>query len=337
MNKRDRKKKKIYILAEMAASHDGSEEKAEVIIEAASKAGADGILFQIYDVDTYVIPSDDDYQSIQKYRFDKTVWEKLIKKAILLGLEVWANVYDLASLDICRNLQIKGYKLHSSNLENEKLVTEVVKQRKDIHLSIGGMRKDEIKDVVALIYSVSPDARIHLMYGLQNFPTNPEGINLNFITDLAKELKVPFGYQDHSDPMSPSSTFLPVLAVALGASVIEKHITHDRKLKGLDFQAALNPDEFTSFVKDLRLVKRIIDKDAESVSEDELAYRQYKTLMKVVARTDIHAGDIFSEDNLTVMRSKKGEIGGKKLKYLLNKKSKVEYGQYEPIKEKELL
>ena len=325
-----------YILAEMASSHEGKVKIAEFIIKSVSLAGADGILFQLINLPTYIVPQDEDYQDTKSFYLNQKEWMRLIKKANSLRLDVWANVYDLDSAKFCRNKPIKGFKFHSSNLENNDLIREVVKLKKEIHLSVGGMRKEEIARILKFIHSINKKAKIHLMYGLQNFPTRPQGINLNFIRELSQKLNLPWGYQDHSEPTSSASTYLPILAIPQGASVIEKHVTHNRALKGQDYETALNPDEFADFVKDIRMAGKIINKKVNEVSSDELHYRKYKSLMKVVAKKDIKAGQNFSKDNLTVMRAKRGEISGSWLKSLLNKKSKLSYEKFEPIKKKEL-
>lgn len=312
----------------MASSHGGRSQVAEFIIESAAKAKADGILLQIIDLDSYIIPSDEDYKMVKRIYLNQDVWRGLINKANSLGLDVWANVYDIESARFCKGEKIKGFKLHSSNLENEDLLKEVAKSKKEILLSIGGMEEKEIKRILKFFKK----SKICLMYGLQNFPTDPKGINLNFITALSKRLKIPFGYQDHSEPTSLASIYLPILFISRGASVIEKHITHNRNLKGLDYQAALNPDEFTEFVKEIRTVDELLSKNPRVVSKEELKYKKYKSLMKVVAKKDIKKGARFSKDNLAVMRAKKGEVEGKKLKLLLNKKAKLSYKKFEPIK-----
>jgi N,N'-diacetyllegionaminate synthase len=329
-------KSSTYILAEMAASHEGDPAIARTIIKAAAGAEADGILFQIIDLNTYIIPSDEDYEEIKTCYMTGQEWSELIDLADSLGLEVWGNVYDLESVRLCERKKVKGYKLHSANLENEELVRAVVETSRELALSVGGMEKKEIDRILQLIYSVDKEADVHLMYGLQNFPTNPEGINLNFIKELAAEYGVAFGYQDHSEPNSAASMFLPVLAIAEGASVIEKHLTYDRSLKGEDYEAALNPDEFVEFVKNIRITDGILNKQSDEVSADELVYRQYKSLMKVVAKEPIRPGDLFTEDNLVVMRARKGEVEGNRIKSLLGKKAKSVYEKFEPLKKSEI-
>lgn len=330
-------KRKTYILAEMAASYEGDPKIAEFIIESAAKAKADGILFQMRDLETYIIPSDQDYQETKDLCLSREDWIELIEKAASLGLDVWANVYDLESARLCKDKKVKGFKFHSSVLENEDLIREVLELKKPLLLSIGGMESEEIKKILKLVYSIDKKAKIYLMYGLQNFPTNPEGVNLNFIKELSEKLSLPWGYQDHSEPASLVSTYMPILFIAQGAAIIEKHITHNRSLKGIDYEAALNPDEFADFVKDIRTVDNILNKKIDEVSLDELKYREYKTLMKVIAKKDISAGEMFSKNNIAVIRAKKGEIKGKRLKLLLNKKAKQSYKKFEPIKRKELL
>lgn len=329
--------KPIYVLAEMASSHEGNPKLAEFIINGTVKAKANGILLQIINLDTYIIPSDEDYKTIKSIYLNQKIWSKLIKQSVSGGLDVWANVYDMESVKFCKNQPIKGFKLHSSNLENENLIYETAKSKKDLLLSVGGMLEDEIKEIIKLIYSVNKKAKICLMYGLQNFPTNPDALNPNFIKKLASDLKLNFGYQDHSNPASLSSTYLPILFISQSALIIEKHITHNRELKGLDYEAALNPDEFIAFVQDIRTADRLINKQSDQICADEIKYRKYKSLIKIAAKKNIKIGEKFSEKNLVVMRAKKGKIKGSKLKFLLNKKSKSAYNKFDCIKKKELL
>jgi len=326
-----------YVLAEMASSHEGDPLIAEFIIKGVAQAKADGILFQMMDLETYIIPLDQDYKDTESFYMNQENWAKLIEKADSLGLDVWANVYDLKSFEFSKDKKIRGFKLHSSNLENRDLVKELIKSKKEVLLSIGGMIEKEIKETLEFIYSIDKDAKLYLMYGLQNFPTDPKGVNLNFIKDLSKKFKIPWGYQDHSEPTSLTSTYLPILALVQGAKLVEKHITHDRSLKGQDYEAALNPDEFAEFVKNIRITDNLVQKKADEISPDELKYREYKTLIKLVAKKDIKIGDKFSRDNLTVMRAKKGEIGGKHFESLLGEGAKFAYKRFEPIKRDELL
>src|SRR4030042_5111569 len=111
---KNNKQKSIYILAEMASSHEGKPKIAENLIKAAAEAKADGILFQIINLDAYIIPSDEDYRDIKSFYMNQKVWAELIKKANDSGLDVWANVYDFKSAKFCRDKKIKGFKFHSA-------------------------------------------------------------------------------------------------------------------------------------------------------------------------------------------------------------------------------
>lgn len=320
----------------MASSHEGKEKIAEFIIESVAKAQADGILFQLLDLPTYIVPNDEDFADINSFYMKQDVWARLIKKADVLNVDVWANVYDLASLNFCRGKKIRGFKLHSANLENEKLVRETVQMKKEMFLSVGGMEKGEVEKVLKMIYAIDRKAKITLMYGLQNFPTEPNAVNLNFVKDLAKTFKLPFGYQDHSEPESAASTYLSILAIEQGASTIEKHITHSRSLKGQDYEAALNPDEFSGFVKDIRTADLILSKNPKEISSEEFKYKDYKSIIKIVAKKDIKSGEKFTENNLAVMRTKKGEISGRHFDKLLGERAKLSYKKFESVKRSEL-
>ena len=328
---------KTYILAEMASSHEGDAKTAEFIIESASNAKANGILFQLIDLDSYIIPSDEDWADAQSFKMAFKDWDFLFEKAERSGLDIWANVYDLKSFEYSSSKNIRGFKLHSSNLENKELLGRIAKTGKDILLSIGGLDDGEIESQINFIKSANPDSKIYLMYGLQNFPTNPEGVNLNFIKSLAGKHSLDWGYQDHSDPETAASSWLPVLAVFQGAAMIEKHLTHDRSKKGQDYEAALNPDEFLKFCEDIRSAEKIICKDINEISPDERKYKEYKTLMKAVAVENIKKGEKFSPENLAVMRSKKGQVAGRYAGRLWGRKAENSYKKFEPVKTGELL
>lgn len=329
--------KKTYILAEMASSHEGDKKLADSIIESASRAGADGILLQIFDLNQNIIPSDPDYKEAESIYLNQKIWESLIKKAQSLHLDVWANVYDIKSFEFIKNKKIKGLKLHSSNLENRELLKRVSLLGKDLLLSIGGLEKREIDEIIKYIFSFNDNCRIYLMYGLQNFPTKAKDINLNFIINLANNFSLPWGYQDHSEPESADSINLPILAQAMGAHIIEKHLTYNRSLKGQDYEAALNPDEFVEFAKTIKDIDYILNKEPNEISTGEVRYKEYKNLMKVVSSKAIKQGEKFTKDNLAVMRSKKGEIQGRHLDLLLEKESNNNYAKFEPLKTAELL
>ncbi len=331
------KKQQTYILAEMAASHEGDLEKAIYIVESSAKAGADGISLQLIDLDTYIVPEDEDYEDTKSFYMEQDKWLKIIKKCNDLNLEIWANVYDLKSAEFCKDKKIKGYKLHSSNLENRALLKFLIKTGKEIALSVGGMDEEDIRQTVLYLYSIDKKIEIHLMYGMQNFPTDVDDVNINFIKKVSKDLDLVFGYQDHSEPESPASIYLPILFISNGATIIEKHVTHDRSYMGQDHEAALNPVEFIEFVKHIRTVDKIVNKDISANSAGFRKYRKYKSIIKVIAKKNISEKDVFNGDNISVMRSKKGQINGRYISKLIGKKASFSYKKYDPIKIDEII
>jgi sialic acid synthase SpsE len=141
------------------------------------------------------------------------------------------------------------------------------------------------------------------MYGYQSFPTLPENVHMSYIETLRKEFSLPIGYQDHCDADNDSAFWLPAASMGMDVTILEKHITHDRSLKGIDHESALNPVEFINFVKMVRVVD-----EAKGIStsrpftEDEIKYREFQK-KSIVAARDLNKGTILTSDALNFMRA----------------------------------
>lgn len=145
------------------------------------------------------------------------------------------------------------------------------------------------------------------MYGYQSFPTPTDAIHLDYMLKLRELFELPVGYQDHSDGSAPAAFWLPAAAAGMGVDILEKHITHDRACKGIDHEAALNPDEFARFVAMVREIEAAKGSAVpRAFSAEELKYRKYSKKSLVAAR-DLAAGTEISEGDLLFMRAE--ELG----------------------------
>jgi len=297
-----------YIIAEMACSHEGDPALGRKIIEGAGQAGADAIQFQIWSLKDVDVPHHPDYAMRKRLEFPYKVWAELADytRKNYPSMQIIGCVYEQRSVDFCGTIGVDAYKLHSADLSNPNFVKVVAATGKRIDLSVGASLLNEIQAAIEWIRSVS-QSDICLMYGFQNFPTRTDDIHLNYMMKLKQLFELPIGYQDHSDGDTDAAFWLPAAAVGMGVDILEKHITHNRALEGIDHEAALNPDEFARFVT---MVRQIEAAKGISVpkpfSPAEQRYRQYAK-KSIVASRDLVAGARLNEEDFRFMRA--GDLG----------------------------
>ena len=298
-----------YVIAEMACSHEGDPEIAGKIIDAAGKAGADAIQFQIWSLKDMVVPHHKDYELLTRIELSRDDWRNLAQRVRqhYPDMQIIACVYEASSVDFACSIDVDAFKIHSADLSNPGLINHVAGTGKRIDLSVGASTLDEIQAAVEWIKAASEKTPVWLMYGYQVFPTPTGAIHLNFMKKLMQLFELPVGYQDHSDGSHPAGFYLPAAAVGMGVSCLEKHITHDRSFKGIDHEAALNPEEFADFIN----MVRVLD-EAKGISvprpfiPQEEAYRK-NSKKSIVAAHSIQSGQVINEADLLFMRA--SELG----------------------------
>ncbi len=295
---------RIHIIAEMACSHEGRPDLARMIIDGAGQAGADAIQFQVWVLREMMVPHHPDFERVSRIEMSRPQWTELAAYVHerYPQMQIIACVYERSSVDFCESLGVGAYKLHAADLSNPYLVRYVASTGRRIDLSVGASTIDEISTAIDWIRSTS-NSEIWLMYGLQNFPTPTDAIRLRYMIQLKDLFGLPLGYQDHSDGSSEAAFWLPAAAVGMGADILEKHITHDRSFRGVDHEAALNPDEFARFVGMVRTIEGAMGSiGPRPFSPDEVKYRKYSK-KSLVASRDLPEGTVLSEDDLTFMKA----------------------------------
>jgi sialic acid synthase SpsE len=215
------------------------------------------------------------------------------------------------------------------------MLDKVAATGKQINLSIGASTLEEIGKAVARINAVSP-SKIVLMYGIQNFPTSIEEINLNFMLTLKERFGLPIGYQDHCDAQFADAFRIPALAAGMGVAVLEKHITHDRSFKGIDHESALNPDEFKDFVNMVRKLECAKGSpEARPFSENELKYREFQK-KSITAARDIPGGTALRGSDLLFLRAEELGIPPDNYESLVNRTTKRDINAFQIIREEDL-
>ena len=332
-----------FIVAEMACSHDGSVDKAKVIIRGAAEARADAINFHLTSMEDYMVPQYTGgrgritevkdaqyiYEPLCKLNLSQDDWRELFAYAREQHLLISALCNDLRSVEFASHLGPDMYGIHSSCLAEEDLVTAVAVKQKPVFLKAGGTYLGEIERAVLLMQKTG-NYDIVLMHGIQNYPTKLEDMHLCYIQSLKQIFSLPVGFADHTDGGSEMAMIIPLVALASGANVIEKHITHDRRLKGIDFESALDPVGLKNLVQNLRQVEKAFGSSAvRSFSEAEADYRQ-SVKKRTVARDTLEKGDKITKDKITFKRADEG-VYPDESQYLIGRSVSTRVEKDEPI------
>ena len=297
--------KKIFIIAETACSHDGSEKRLKYLVKSAYEAGADAIQFQVWNCNDMATANNPNYRKLSLLQLSLKEWRNVFTytKKNYPSLEIIACIYDLNALQICEKLGANSYKIHSSDLGNFELLKKISKIKKRIDLSVGGSQVNEIKKALKILKYND----VWLMYGYQLFPTNPKDLNLLQLRKYETIFNRPVGYQDHSPPDLSAFT-IPAVAIGGGTRIIEKHLTDNRNRKGTDAESALNPKEFKIFVQKCReAVKSIGDGKIKKLTADQEKYRIYAK-KKIFLSKNLKKNSIIKREDLLI-RQPIGKIG----------------------------
>lgn len=296
----------VLIIAETAAGHMGKVGLATQLVEIAAAAKCDAIKFHIESADETIVPGHDIYELAKTLEFEEKEWKELFFQAKNRGLLTISMTNDLSSVELAARCGTDAYYVHPGNIVDHTLVRTISKQRKTVFVGTGASTLDEIGDAVRLVREAEGNENLVLMYGYQAYPTRIEDNNLRFMQTLAKLFEVNVGFADHTDAESHFSGTVPILAIALGARVIEKHFTVDRKLKLIDYESAMNPTELAELVRQVRALEPALGSPLpHAFSKEETDYR---TLVRknVVADRHIAMGEIIDPSMIAFKRSSPG-------------------------------
>jgi pseudaminic acid synthase len=298
-----------YIIAEMSANHRQDFEHALGIMRAASDAGVDAIKIQTYRPDTITLDADNEHFRIRgggigegRTLFDLygeayTPWEwqaTLQRAAQDLGLDFFSTPFDFTAVDFLEDLKVPVYKIASFELVDVPLLKRVAATGKPVIMSTGMASLDEISEAVAVL-ATHGTGGIALLKCTSAYPARPESMNLRTIPDMAARFQVPVGLSDHTLGLE-----VPIAAVALGACIIEKHLTMSRGDPGPDSKFSLEPAEFTELVRAVRTTERALGVVSYTPTSDEHATRAFRRSL-FVAR-DVRAGERLSADAVRSVR-----------------------------------
>lgn len=279
-NRRLQQDLRCYVIAEAGLNHNGSLDIARKLIDVAAVAGADAVKFQKRTVEKLavgaVLDAPDDrfpefgttYREIRDHlEFGFEEYRELKKYAEAKGLDFMVTAFDNDAVDFVLSLGVEHFKLASHSLTNLELLDYLAQKKMHTILSTGMADLDEVDRAVGIFHKY--DATLELMHCVSAYPTPLSGCNLAMLDVLKTRYNLPIGYSGHEMGYLPS-----VLAVAMGAQMIERHFTLDKTMVGFDHKMSLEPDELIAMVRDIRNVPKIIGTGEKLVSETEWITRR---------------------------------------------------------------
>ena len=303
--------KTVFIIAEAGVNHNASLERAHELIDVAAKTGVDAIKFQTAVIEEEVSENSVlvDYQQKGGSQFKNQlelarsihlpnhVWSELKKHAEEIGLIFMSSAFSVAGVSILADLGIDIYKIPSGEVTNLPYLRKIGAVAQKAILSTGMAEMKEIENAISVLEAAGlARENITVLHCNTEYPTPFSDVNLKAMLQIRDSLKVEVGYSDHT-----VGSEVPIAAVALGATVIEKHFTLDRNLPGPDHKASLEPGELKSMVSAIRNIEQALGKSVKEPSESEL--RNMRLVRKsIVAKQAIAEGEIFDESNLAIKR-----------------------------------
>ncbi len=329
-------KDKVYVIAEVSANHGGSLENALELVRQSAQAGADCVKIQTYTAETMTIDCDnkyfrihgglwDGYKLYDLYTEAGTPWEwqeRIKEECEKNGVDFLSTPFDYTAVDFLEDIQTEAYKIASFELVDIPLIEYTASKGKPMIISCGMGSIEEIQDAVDACHRMGNE-QIILLKCCSEYPADWADMHLADIPDMRQRFQVPIGLSDHSE-----GSLGAIVGVSLGACVIEKHVC----LPGVespDSRFSMQIDDFAQMVLDVRNAKLLLRKSGYKLTEKEKNSTVFRR--SVFAVKDIKEGELFTDDNLRVIRPGYG-VAPKHLKELLGKESPRCIHRGEPIK-----
>lgn len=304
---------KTFIIAEAGVNHNGDIDIAKKMIDAASEAGVDAVKFQTFKAEKIVSMNaqkaeyqlentnntESQFEMLKKLEIDKKTHLELIEYCKEKKVMFLSTPFDIESVKMLVELGIGIIKIPSGEITNLPYLREVARQKRKVILSTGMSNMQEVKEAVQVLKE-NGAKDITVLHCNTQYPTPMEDVNLRAMIRMKDELKLEVGYSDHTQGIE-----VPIAAVAMGATVIEKHFTLDKTMEGPDHKASLEPDELREMVKAIRNIEKALGNGEKNKTESEVDNLAI-VRKSIVAACKIEKGELFTGKNLTVKRPGNG-------------------------------
>jgi sialic acid synthase SpsE len=291
--------KNCFLIAEIGSNHNGDFDTAVRLMDVARRSGADAVKFQSFLADHLVTRDNPDYGLLKRIEMPQSWYPRLKAAADERGLVFFSTATNSVTLGWLAEVGAELYKLASPNLTHLPLIREVAALGRPVIVSTGMAGMAEIDEAVAT-FTAAGNRELALLHCTSEYPAKPEHLNLRAIPTLASAFPYPIGFSDHS-----LNGGTAVAAVALGAKVIEKHLTLDRTQPGPDHHYALEPDDFVRMGESIRVVERALGdgRKMPTSSERDKAAAYWRSLH---AARDLPAGHVLTHPDVAVVRPNDG-------------------------------
>lgn len=305
----------VFIIAEAGVNHNGSIELAKQLIDVAVNAGADAVKFQTFKTENLVSKSakkaeyqkkttdanESQFDMIKKLELDKETHYELLRYSKSKNIIFLSTPFDLESIDLLNDLNLSIFKIPSGEITNLPYLRKIGSLKKEVILSTGMADMNEIEAALnILIDAGTKQENITILHANTMYPTPMHDVNLRAMLSIGNTFDVAYGYSDHTLGIE-----VDIAAVAMGASVIEKHFTLDKTMQGPDHKASLEPSELFAMVQSIRNIELALGSSIKKPTSSEKPNIQIAR-KSIVANCNITKGDIFTKNNLTVKRPGNG-------------------------------
>jgi len=299
-----------FVIAEMSGNHGGSLDRAIEIIQAIKRSGVDAVKLQTYTADTitlnsrstdFLLPAESEWSSYETlyelYSDAYTPWEwhaELFKVARSLNLEIFSSPFDETAVDFLESLDVAAYKIASPEINHIPLLKKVASTHKPVIISTG---LAELEDIDRAVYTLKEfgSGEVAILKCTTQYPTSLENLNLKNIPFLGQRYGVPVGLSDHS-----VGNLAAILAVATGASIVEKHFTLNDNIQTVDSFFSSGEDEFAELIKEIRKSEMALGSHEYKIPD--FSYRELTSRRSIYASMPIKKGEVFTTSNLKCVR-----------------------------------
>ncbi len=301
----------VFIIAEAGVNHNGSIKLAKDLIDVAVESGADAVKFQTFKAENLVSKTAEkaDYQKkttdalesqfdmIKKLELDVSTHKELLAYCQEKGIMFLSTPFDHDSIDLLSDLGLQIFKIPSGEITNLPYLKHIGSLGKRVILSTGMSDLKEVEDALSILIDAGTSkTNITVLHANTMYPTPMEDVNLNAMLTIQKEFDISVGYSDHTLGIE-----VDIAAVAMGATVIEKHFTLDKVMDGPDHKASLEPEELMIMVKGIRNIEKALGSSKKKPSPSE-SININIVRKSIVANKDIQKGDLLTDKNIIVKR-----------------------------------
>ena len=315
--------KNTYVIAEGGLNHNGDINIAKKLIDSAKECGANAIKFQTYKTENFVRETNQYFDVFKNAELNFEQFKELKNYSKSIGLTFFSTPFDIESAEFLNQLEIPCFKIASSDLTNLPLITKIAKMQKPMIISSGLSTMNEINDAVNCCL-FEGNNQIALLHCVANYPAQPNEVNMNVINTLKKIFDFPIGYSDNGE-----SSLVDIVAVSMGANIIEKHFTLDKKMSGPDHGFSIDPNGLKSLISQIHEIDQMKGDGIKIPQFSEIKNRL--TIRKsITAKRDLQQGEKIQEDDISIKRPADG-IEPKYLTMILGKTINTNIKKDSPI------